>query len=412
MWGTVIHIGFQGGFPITANDASGVKDDPDADRMRSSSKGKFKRDISGTKDVEGMIKSRESLLRNVLEATDDGISFFDNHGTIRLTNNKFREIWNIPDESDIGKNYLEAFVKYGVPQLKNASEVLSKIKVFSNSVERDSDILYFSDGRIFEYHLFPVITDGVVKGHVCSYRDITMRKKAESDLQEYARELERSNELKDLFTDIIRHDLLNPAGLVKGFVEILLKREFDPDTSGKLLAIERSNKKLIDMIESASKLSRLESISELEFKELNVGAFLRMAIEALHVQFKSKNIVLENNANGIYKAKISPVLEEVFANLLSNAVKYSPENSKVIVDILDNGEEWKVTVTDFGEGVADEDKPYVFERFKRVNKAAVKGTGLGLAIVKRIIDLHGGEVGVEDNPAGNGSVFWVTVKKA
>lgn len=327
-------------------------------------------------------------------------------------NNKFREIWNIHDDADTGKNYVDAFVKYGLPQLENADHILSKIRRFSILMGYDSDILYFKDGRIFEYHLFPVITDGEIKGHVCSYRDITMRKKAESDLREYARELERSNELKDLFTDIIRHDLLNPAGLVKGFVEILLKREFDPDTTEKLHAIKRSNGKLIDMIESASKLSRLESINELEFKEFDVGAFLRLAVEALHGQFESKHIVLENNATGKYKAKISPVLEEVFVNLLSNAVKYSPEDSKVIVDILDNGDEWKVTVTDFGEGVADEDKPYVFERFKRVTKVAVKGTGLGLAIVKRIIDLHGGEVGVEDNPEGKGSVFWVTVKKA
>ncbi|NYT19596.1 MAG: HAMP domain-containing histidine kinase, partial [Methanosarcinales archaeon] len=314
-------------------------------------------------------------------------------------------------EADIGKNYVDAFIKYGVPQLKNASEILSKIKTFSSLTENDSDILYFKDGRIFEYHLFPVVTDGMIKGHVCSYRDITMSKKGEVELKEYAMELERSNELKDLFTDIIRHDLLNPAGLVKGFVEILLRREFDPDTTQKLHAIERSNKKLISMIESASKLSRLESISALEFKDLNVGMVLRLAIQSVNGEFASKHMVLENNATGKYAAKASPVLEEVFVNLLSNAVKYSPEGSKVIVDIIDDGDMWKVTVTDFGEGVADEDKPFVFERFKRANKGVVKGTGLGLAIVKRIIELHGGNVGVDDNPGGKGSVFWVTVKK-
>jgi len=145
---------------------------------------------------------------------------------------------------------------------------------------------------------------------------------------------------------------------------------------------------------------------------MDVGAIVKLAIQSLSKQFRSKQIVLEDNATGKYNAKTSPVLEEVFVNLLSNAIKYSPEGSRVIVDILDNGDEWKVTVTDSGEGVADEDKPFVFERFKRATKASVKGTGLGLAIVKRIIDLHGGEVGVEDNPEGQGSVFWVTVKKA
>ena len=87
-------------------------------------------------------------------------------------------------------------------------------------------------------------------------------------------------------------------------------------------------------------------------------------------------------------------------------------SSKIIVDITDAGDDWKVTVADQGEGVSDENKPLLFDRFQRVNKIAVKGSGLGLAIVKRIVELHEGEVGVEDNPAGVGSVFWVTVRKA
>ena len=106
------------------------------------------------------------------------------------------------------------------------------------------------------------------------------------------------------------------------------------------------------------------------------------------------------------------MIEEVFVNILSNAIKYSPLESKIIVDILDAGENWKVTVTDFGEGVLDEHKMSLFDRFQRVNKLAVKGSGLGLAIVKRIIKLHGGDVGIEDKPSGVGSVFWVTVGKA
>ncbi len=68
-------------------------------------------------------------------------------------------------------------------------------------------------------------------------------------------------------------------------------------------------------------------------------------------------------------------------------------------------------MTDFGEGISDDDKPNIFTRFKRVGKGNVKGTGLGLAIVKKIVELHGGKVGVEDNPAGQGSMFWVTVRK-
>jgi signal transduction histidine kinase len=71
-------------------------------------------------------------------------------------------------------------------------------------------------------------------------------------------------------------------------------------------------------------------------------------------------------------------------------------------------------VSDQGEGIPDKDKVLIFNRFQRLaeKKKAVKGSGLGLAIAKRIVDLHGGSIGVEDNPSGKGSSFWATVKKA
>lgn len=82
------------------------------------------------------------------------------------------------------------------------------------------------------------------------------------------------------------------------------------------------------------------------------------------------------------------------------------------MDILDSDDKWKVTITDFGTGISDQDKTQIFERFKRMDKSDVKGTGLGLAIIKRIIELYCGNVGVDDNSAGQGSIFWVTVRKA
>ena len=58
-----------------------------------------------------------------------------------------------------------------------------------------------------------------------------------------------------------------------------------------------------------------------------------------------------------------------------------------------------------------DDREQIFDRFSRVHKGGVKGSGLGLAIAKRIIDLHGGSIGVTSNPAGKGSVFWFSIKK-
>jgi len=171
------------------------------------------------------------------------------------------------------------------------------------------------------------------------------------------------------------------------------------------------NHNLIDILGMAAKLSRLDSDEEIEFNIIDLGFMVNIAKANFGPMFEKKGMKVVSLFSGNYPAKANMMIEEVFANLLSNAIKYSPEGSTVYVDIFDAGDEWKVQFTDFGEGIPDEDKEFVFERFKRANKTSIKGTGLGLAIVKKIIDLHGGSFGVEDNPCGDGCVFWISLKK-
>ncbi|MGP8321103.1 MAG: PAS domain-containing sensor histidine kinase [Methanosarcinaceae archaeon] len=232
------------------------------------------------------------------------------------------------------------------------------------------------------------------------------------ELQEYSLQLEKSNHLKDLFTDILRHDLLNPAGLVRGFTDVLISMETNEKRKGLLNKIYNNNEKLIDLIETASKFAKLENIEELEFKRNDIGKIIKNVVSVFEPLADKKEMSIEFLADNKYFARVNPIIEDVFSNLLSNAIKYSPKGSRIIIDIKDDETNWRVSVTDFGFGITDEDKAKLFQRFKRVDKKGIKGTGLGLAIVKRIVELHGGNVGIENNPAGQGSIFWITVKKA
>ncbi|AFV23249.1 hypothetical protein Mpsy_1040 [Methanolobus psychrophilus R15] len=224
-------------------------------------------------------------------------------------------------------------------------------------------------------------------------------------------ELERSNKLKDLFTDIMRHDLLNPAGTIKGFNDVLFFKEEDEEKIKIIKTIDRQTDKLISMIDSAAKLAKLESSNELELSKKDLGAVMRNVAESFDHGLMEKNITLELATPGKYPSRVNEIIEEVFSNLMSNAIKYSPEGSRIKVEIIDAGAYWKVHVIDNGDGVIDENKSRIFERFTRADRKGIKGSGLGLAIVKRIIDLHNGFVGVNDNPEGKGSVFWVALKK-
>jgi hypothetical protein len=240
-------------------------------------------------------------------------------------------------------------------------------------------------------------------------RDITERIKAGQKLEEKTKQLERSNKLKDLFTDIMRHDLLNPVGVIRNLVEMVREDKTFRD-SQEIQMIEKNVRKLEEMIRNASKFAKLESAEKIEVEKKDLNVIFKDVIMYFEPVLKEKKMQLKYKAKGKCLAEVNPVIEDVFSNLLSNAIKFSPEKSKIVIDILDEDKYWKIMVKDYGIGIADENKPKIFERFKRIDKGNVKGTGLGLAIVKRIVDLHNGKVWVEDNPEG-GSIFYVTIPK-
>jgi signal transduction histidine kinase len=164
------------------------------------------------------------------------------------------------------------------------------------------------------------------------------------------------------------------------------------------------------MIENAAYLSKLESTETLELQKMDLGRILTSCISEMVPLAENENMDIIYDLQQPYPLQANPIIKEVFINLLSNAIKYSPSESSIHVGVQENDDSFKVMITDRGSGIADDDKPYIFNRFSRVQKGSIKGTGLGLAIVKRIVDLHGGSVGVEDNPEGQGSVFWVYMK--
>jgi hypothetical protein len=209
----------------------------------------------------------------------------------------------------------------------------------------------------------------------------------------------------------MRHDLLNPAGLIKGYVQLLLNLETDDKKRTMLEKIKSSDDKLVEMIENAAELAKLGTIDNLEFKKMDLCSIFKNVINDFEHQIEDKQLNIDFLPDYECYSMVNPSIERVFSNLLSNAIKYSPKKSSVSINIHDKDNYWKITVTDSGEGIPDDIKSHIFSRFQRIDKKGIKGVGLGLAIVKRIVELHKGQVGVDDNPEGSGSIFWVVLKK-
>ncbi|MEE9564726.1 MAG: HAMP domain-containing sensor histidine kinase, partial [Candidatus Hydrothermarchaeaceae archaeon] len=238
-------------------------------------------------------------------------------------------------------------------------------------------------------------------------RDITERKQAEQAIKRYTKELEEAGRMKDLFTDIMRHDILNPVGIIMSIADLGLD---DSPEDEELKTILRNTHRVQDIIDNAATLSRLKDVEELEKEELDLKEIVDGVCEDLTPALQAAGMELENKVADRMPIKANQILKDVFLNLLSNTVKYAPEGKKVVIEAMDEGENYVVAVKDYGPGVSDEDKEGIFERFMRVKKAGVKGTGLGLTIVKKLMELHKGIAWVEDNPEG-GSIFYVKIPK-
>ena len=105
-------------------------------------------------------------------------------------------------------------------------------------------------------------------------------------------------------------------------------------------------------------------------------------------------------------------VKQMLFNLLSNAVKFTPPGGRVDVAARNGREEVEITVRDTGAGIAAEDQGRIFEAFRqaRPGKDHGEGTGLGLALTRRLVELHGGRIGVESVP-GRGSTFTVALPR-
>jgi signal transduction histidine kinase len=215
------------------------------------------------------------------------------------------------------------------------------------------------------------------------------------------------NHLKDLFTDILSHDLLNPASIVAHVSSTLAAREHPRDVK-EVEMIERNSRRILRLIKDASTYAKVESEESLEKVERDLVAIVAASIEGLLPKMEEKGIQLKFEPRDEAPVVVNPMIEEVFENLISNAVKYSPEGSEIEVTIERKSDGMLVVVGDRGDGVPDEYKKSIFERFRRREKRGVLGSGLGLAIAARVTALHGGRIWVENNPGG-GSRFCVII---
>lgn len=242
-------------------------------------------------------------------------------------------------------------------------------------------------------------------------------------IQQLNDQLRLANEQKSELMSIAAHDLKNPLAAIRGLSEIILNSEgenadfeLEPEERHNLLKdINQCAENTLNIIKELLNTQTIESgVVKLNIKECDLSFLLMELVDLNTHQAAAKKIKIHNNITDEIMVYVDvPRMREVFDNLISNAVKYSPLGKNIYIEVKEQDAYIRVNVRDEGPGLTQNDLSKVFGKFQKLSARPTGGehsTGLGLAIVKNLIELHGGQAGV-DSVEGEGATFYVDIPK-
>ena len=256
--------------------------------------------------------------------------------------------------------------------------------------------------------------EGRLTGFAKVTRDLTERKRAEEKLQQAVESLRRANEELDRFASVAAHDMTDPLRTISGFAEVLVDTDPTAEEAKEYAQhILDSSLRLSGMLQGLLAYSRAGR-APAPGRAVGLAQVVGHAEDDLAAALSEReaSLVVEVPAQAHVVSDPHDV-RVILQNLMSNAIRFgAAEGPVVTVGAGPEGEDWRVTVHDDGHGIPTEHRDRIFEAFERVpGTNAPIGYGLGLAICKRLVERHGGLIGVESERDA-GTTFWFTLPAA
>ncbi len=232
------------------------------------------------------------------------------------------------------------------------------------------------------------------------------------DLKEAVKKAESADRLKSAFLATMSHELRTPLNSIIGFTGILLQKLVGPlseEQEKQLKMVQGSARHLLELINDVLDISKIEADQIMLVKEeFDLCASIQTSVEKVKHPADKKGLALVTDLQPDTLTIVSDRrrVEQILINLLNNAVKFTEAGSVTITSRVMDGRV-KVSITDTGIGIREEDLQTLFKPFRQVDTGITRqyeGTGLGLSICKRLIDLLGGGIAVTSDP-GKGSTF-------
>ena len=243
-------------------------------------------------------------------------------------------------------------------------------------------------GRVYQFDLSRIDSDGRVVGAVLLAFDITEQEYAERNRRE--------------FTANVSHELKTPLQGILGSAELIEKGMVQPEDVPHFIGqIRTEATRMVTLIGDIIRLSQLDEGDEMPREKVELFALAEEVTDSLKDEAAKKTVTLVVEGQAASIEGVRRLLYEIFYNLCDNAIKYNVPGGSVHFFVDSNEKSAVVKVADTGIGIPAEDQSRVFERFYRVDKSHSKasgGTGLGLSIVKHAVQYHHGSIELKSEP--------------
>jgi PAS domain S-box-containing protein len=373
------------------------------------------KEIEERKNFEVILAESEIRFRKLINEGWDMILLTDREGDITFISASVNKLLGYTEKDVVGQQWTN-FVNnedfhYGVKEfLEKQTDTDNAHSVVFRAYHKDGT------QRWLEANLINMVDDPSVEAIVAHCRDITEKKAAEEELNNYSQQLEVLNTAKDKLFSIIAHDLRSPFTAILGYASILKvdsNRMSREEINRCATSIETAVKNTLILIESLLDWSRTQ-LGGIEFnpKPLNLNEIVLEIFYLLHPDAVNKRIALKSDIQTDKTVNADEnLLKTTIRNLVHNAIKFTRPDGQVMLTskTIDGFEE--ISITDTGIGIPEENIEDIFKLHSQASRrgtANERGTGLGLTLCKEFIEKHGGSIHVSSK-VDSGTTFTFTI---
>ncbi|MDH5472836.1 MAG: PAS domain S-box protein [Gammaproteobacteria bacterium] len=368
------------------------------------------------------ISKSEEFIADILASSADAIITIDKDGKIVFFNEAAENLFGYKSDEIIGQDVSilmpederQQHQQYVSNSELYVTRVINKVRELEGLRKNGTRFPLDLNVSRMKHHTEPHFIG------IC--RDITARKAIEEDRKaayiaavQARTNAEKASQAKSQFLSSMSHELRTPLNSIIGFSQIVKmdgKDNLTDEQIKHISEVERAGFHLLELINGVLDLSKIESgYLDLKIETINLGDLMKqceMIIHPLLDKYRVKYKQLDNSCDAIVFNTDHLRLKQIVLNLLTNACKYNKPGGTVETRCQCLSDSLRISVIDTGIGIHKSELQDLFEPFNRMGAecGTVEGTGIGLNITLKLVEVLGGNLGVESTP-GKGSHFWV-----